>query len=129
LRPLCCQHGVAPACLTQTRTSEACASCQTECGPWHVCESCQTSACTSDSCTDCTGLLDERLAAQHCHVLAEELLALASDRLRRFLQIALNITECIPCTTVDVCAAIGPSITVTGRALSISSLSQPLIKR
>jgi len=129
LRPLCRQHGVAPRSLTQTCTSEACASCQTESGPWHVCESCQTSPCTSDSCTDCTRLLDERLASQHCHVLAEELLALPSDRLRRFLEIALNITQCIACTTVDVCAAIGPSITVTGRALAISSLSQPLIKR
>jgi len=129
LRPLCRQHGIAPACFTQTCTSEACASCQTQSGPWHVCESCQTSACTSDSCTDCTGLLDERLAAQHCHVLAEELLALASDRLGCLLEIALNITECIACTTVDVCAAIGASITVTGRALPISSLSQPLIKR
>jgi hypothetical protein len=128
LRPLCCQHGVAPACLTQTRTSEACASCQTECGPWHVCESCQTSPCTSDSCTDCTGLLDERLATQHCHVLAEELLALASDRLGCLLEISLNITECIARTTVDVCPPIGPSITVRGRALPISSLSQTLVE-
>jgi len=46
------------------------------------------------------------------------------------LEIALNITECIACTTVHVCASIGATITiaVTGRALSISSLAQALVE-